>query len=105
MNLKILAFILIYYTAISLFFLTMGSSFVGASYHDPLNSSEMQSNEISTGGVFSGGISFTRFIGLVTIGVGMPDGTPTALRVMVTAWQSGFLIFTIGFIISSIWNG
>lgn len=105
MELKILAVILIYYSLISLTFLTIGDYLTGYSTNIDLNSSEMASGEIDTGGVFSTGLNFGRFIGLVGLGIGLPESTPAMVKVLFAIWETGFLIFTVGFVISSIWDG
>lgn len=76
-------------------------------YSNPvnLNDSSMTSAEIDTGGLFGTGVTFTRFIGLVTVGIGLPVDTPSGFKVMFSIWSTVILIFTIGFIISSIWDG
>lgn len=105
MNLRILFIILLYYSIISLVFITGASIFSGYSTPSILNSSELSSNEIDRGGLFGTGVSFGRFIGLVTVGIGLPDDTPSWFSMLFALWQTIFLIFTIGFVISSIWNG
>ena len=108
MNLKILFMLLLYYTIISLVFALGGAVFsedTGYNFTNPLNSSDISSSEVDTGGLFGTGISFGRWLGLVTIGVGLPNDTPTWFAVMFSAWSILFLIFTVGFIISAIWNG
>jgi len=108
MNLKILFMIVLYYTVIGLIFGLGGAVFsedIGYNYTNPLNSSEVASSEVDTGGLFGTGISFTRWLGLVTVGIGLPDDTPSWFSVMFSAWQTLILILTIGFIISAIWNG
>jgi len=108
MNLKILFLIIVYYTIISLVFGLGGALFSESTdynYTNPLNSSDVSSGEIDTGGLFGTGISFSRWLGLVTVGIGLPDDTPNWFEIMFVAWQTLILILTIGFIISSIWNG
>ena len=106
MNLKILFIILLYYGIISLVFITGGSHLTGYSSSVNLNSTNISADELDRGGLFSSGISFGRFISLVTIGVGgLPSDTPTWFTLMFAVWQTTFLIFSVGFIISSIWDG
>lgn len=106
MNLKILAMLLIYYFIIGAVLLLGGSTFDEYDYNfSQLNNSELTSQEIDRGGLFNTGVSFTRFFGLVTIGLGLPDDTPSWFQVMFSLWQTFVLIFTVAFIISSIWNG
>lgn len=70
-----------------------------------LNTSELQGEEIDTGGLFGSGISFGRFFAFVGFGVGLPDDTPDWFNIVFIMWQSIMLVFVVGFIISSIWNG
>lgn len=107
MNLKILFMILIYYGILSLVFTLGGSTLSNAGYNTTisLNDSEMTSNEIDTGGLFGTGVSFTRFLGFLLFGVGLPEDTPSFFNVIFILWQTLVTIFTIGFIISSIWDG
>ena len=106
MNLKVLFMLLIYYSLISIFFLTAGSEILqGYNTTIALNTSEMQSEELDTGGLFGTGISFSRFAGMVGFGIGLPDDTPDWFSAIFIIWQSMLLIFTVGFVISSIWNG
>jgi len=108
MNLKVLFLIIVYYTIISLVFAMGGNIFSESTeyeYENPLNSSDVSSGEIDTGGLFGTGISFTRWLGLVTVGIGLPEDTPNWFEIIFASWQILVLILTIGFIISSIWNG
>ena len=105
MNQKILLIFLIYYSVLSLFFIFGASTFAGYDYINPVNSSEMQSGEIDQGGLFGTGVSFSRFIGFVTIGVGLPSDTPNWFQVIFSSWQVIVLVLAVGFVIASIWNG
>ena len=107
MNLKILFMLLVYYTLISVFFIGADSENLldGYSQNIALNTSELGANETDTGGLFNIGVSFTRFFAFVGFGVGLPEDTPSWFNVIFIAWQSLLLVFTIGFILSSIWNG
>lgn len=107
MNLKVLFMILVYYSMLSLFFL-MSASF--GIYDDvnvniDLNSTDITSDEVDRGGLFGTGISFSRFAGMITLGVGLPDDTPAWFNTIFIFWQSIITILTLGFVISSIWNG
>jgi len=106
MNLKVLFLLLFYYAIMSSFFL-LSDVFEdsGASSNINLASSELQEEEIDTGGLFGTGVSFGRFFGLVSFGIGLPDETPNWFKVLFTLWQSCVSIFVIAFIISSIWDG
>ncbi|GAI42255.1 unnamed protein product [marine sediment metagenome] len=110
MNQKVAFMFLIYYTIISLVFITgnlvgLFTSAQGFNSSNPLNSSDIQSGELDKGGLFGTGISFTRFLGLVTIGIGLPDDTPSFFALIFSAWSTIMLIMTVIFIISSIWDG
>jgi len=105
MNLKILFLLLMYYTILSLMFLMSGAVFNDYDNNITINDSGIGESEIDTGGVFGVGVSFTRFVGFVGLGIGLPDDVPDWFNNLFIAWQSLVLIFTIGFIISSVWDG
>jgi hypothetical protein len=108
MNLKILFLILVYYTVIGLVFGLGGEVFsgnTGYNYTNPLNSTEIQAGEVDTGGLFGTGISFSRWLSLVFTGIGLPKDTPYWFAFIFASWQVIVLILSVGFIISSIWNG
>ena len=105
MNLRILFLILFYYTIISLFFLTGGAYLGDASTNVNLNESSLTSAEIDTGGLFNTGVSFGRFFTLIGFGIGLPSDTPVFMQFFFFAWQTLITIFSVGFIISSIWDG
>lgn len=77
----------------------------GYSVSATLNESAVNPGEVDTGGLFGTGVSFTRFVGFALFGLGMGSSTPTWMAVMVAIWQTLWTIFTIGFIVSSIWDG
>lgn len=105
MDLKILFMLLVYYSLISLFFVFGVATMEDYTENIALNTSELQANETDTGGLFSVGISFTRFFAFVGFGVGLPDDTPTWFSLIFIAWQSIVTIMAVGFVLSSIWNG
>lgn len=105
MNLKVLMIILAYYAILSVIILFPNSPMGAYDVANVYNDSDLNSAEVDTGGVFSGGVDFGRFFGLVTIGVGLPDDTPEWFAWSFAIWQSMALIFSVGFIISSIWDG
>jgi hypothetical protein len=105
MDLKILFMLLIYYSVLSLVFLTGASYFNGYSNPISLNSSSVSADELDRGGLFGTGISFIRFTSLITVGVGLPDDTPLWFQILFSSWQVILLIFTIGWLINSIWSG
>lgn len=99
--------LLVYYVILGAFF-AFGAEFYGdysQNITTQLNASSLGSSEIDTGGLFSSGVSFTRFVFLLLLGIGLPSGTPAWFMVLFFLWQTMITIFSIGFIISSIWNG
>ena len=107
MNLKVLFMILVYYSMISLFFI-MSVSF--GIYDDvdvniDLNSTGITPDEYDRGGLFGTGISFGRFFGMIGFGVGLSDDTPAWFNLIFVFWQTVITILSLGFVISSIWNG
>ena len=108
MNLKILLILLMYYSVLSMVFLFGGEYFNkddGYTQDFNLDSQELQDIEIDKGGFFGTGISFARFTGLISIGIGLPSGVASWFKLLFSVWQTGFLIFSIGFVIDSIWGG
>lgn len=97
--------ILMYYSILGLFFLAGGAQYSGYTNNINLNSTNMTSGEIDQGGLFGTGVSFGRFIGLVTIGIGLPADTPSWFLMFFFTWQTLVTVFTVGFVIASIWNG
>lgn len=112
MNLKVLAVIILYW---SLFFIITGltDSVTG----NPLSTDYTTSGELNESGfsaddeVDSGGFfavlgvftALGRFFafalfGFTTVLTGLP-------QVLFTAWQSGWTLFTIGFLVDSVWSG
>jgi hypothetical protein len=98
---------LLYYGILSIVFYLGNSVFSGTGYSTniQLNSSELTSSEVDTGGVFSTGVNFGRFFGFLLFGVGLPDDTPSFFTYIFVIWQSCVFILALAFIISSIWNG
>lgn len=97
--------LLIYYSVLSLTFVFGSAYLTDYSETIELDDSGLQEEETGTGGIFSIGISVARFFGFVGFGLGLPDSTPTWFQLVFSAWQTILTIFTIGFIISSIWDG
>ena len=98
---------LIYYGVLSLLF-TMGASVLnneGYTSNINLNDTELTNNEIDNGGLFSTGISFSRFFLFVGFGIGLPGDTPAFFSIIFLLWQTMITVLFIGFIISSMWNG
>ena len=106
MNLKVLFMILIYYGVLIIFLLSPVSPLKDSYTVDvELNSTSLTAGEVDSGGLFGTGVDFGRFASLISVGVGLPSDTPSWFTFIFALWQSIFLIFTIGFFISSIWNG
>lgn len=91
----------------SAIFLVPGSPLTekGFTQNINLDDTELEADEIDTGGLFGSGISFGRFVSWVAFGVGLPTDTATWFKVMFGIWQTLVSIMTIGFIIASIWDG
>ena len=107
MNLKILFMLLVYYSILSMMFGLSSGLFADAGFNTTinLNDSELSSDELDEGGLFSTGISFTRFATLITFGIGLPESTPAWFKTIFFIWQTLITIFAVGFVISSIWDG
>jgi len=105
MNLKILFMILIYYSVLSLVFIMGGSAFNEYTHNIELNNSELADTEIDKGGFFNSGISFSRYFGLITIGIGLPASTPQWFSIFFMFWQTIVTILVVTLIISAMWNG
>ena len=108
MDLRLLMVILLYYILVGGAILTAGDTFTDDDNFNGtivFNDSDIQPDEIDTGGVFTTGVSIGRFTSLLTFGVGLPANTPSMVKVFFALWQSAFTLFTLGFIVSSIWDG
>ncbi len=89
-------------------FSVAGSSILteeGYSVTADLDDSGLSEDEITTGGIFGSGISFGRFAGFVLFGVGLPSSVPSWIQLIIAIWQTIFTLFTVGFVVSSIWDG
>jgi len=108
LNLKILALLLFYYGILSAFFV-IGSSVLPTDANTTTDLSTLSGNvtgsELELGGFFSVGVSFLRFAGFIAFGIGLPADTPTAMVTVFIIFESCLTILTVGFIISSIWDG
>ena len=109
MDLKVLFLILVYYSVLSLGFVLAFSSgsdvFNDYDVNINLNATDISDDETDRGGLFGTGVSFTRFAGLIAFGVGLPDDTPVWFSTIFAFWQTLLTLFSLGFVISSIWNG
>jgi len=105
MNLKVLFMLLLYYSVIIIVLAVPGSPLSDIDYNASINGSGLSDDETDTGGLFSVGVSLGRFFALVGFGVGLPSSVPTFISYAFVVWQSLVTMFTVGFIISSIWDG
>lgn len=110
MDLKILAVIIVYYIMWILAFSLGGNYLTG--YTENINSSiltmgnsTLAANEQTDPGLWAAVVSFGRFFGFVALGIGLPGGLPGVIYLFVFLIQTGITIFSVGFVISSIWNG
>lgn len=107
MKIQILAIIVLYYIVLILVATPELSLEISQNIDTSeiaINSSEMSDSEIDTGGLFGTGISFTRYLGLVGIGVGFSD-IPFWFQIIFSLFQIFVNIVTVSLIISAIWNG
>ena len=108
MNLKILFLLMTYYGIFSIFFILGGSVRTSDGFNTSINfnASNIEESEIDLRpSVWDSGISFSRFSKLVAFGVGLPSDTPFFFKTIFFLWQTILTVFTIGFIIDSIWSG
>lgn len=98
--------IIVYYAVLSLVFSFGSDVFAdgGITSNISLNDSDISSPEVDTGGLFTTGVSFVRFLGLLTLGIGLGD-VPSWFAVIFFLWQTMVTILSIGWFIASIWNG
>ena len=106
MNLKILIILLMYYSILTGMFLVADSPMTDFGFTSTvnLNSSDITEDEQATG-IFDVLPDFFRFIAFVGFGIGLPSEVPVIFATIFALWQSMLTVFTIGFIISSIWDG
>ena len=106
MNLKLLTFIVAYWCMWGMLFYFGSDVFIGYTTDD-INSvsGALTPDETDTGGLFSLGISFIRFAGLVVFGIGLGSGVPLFFSIMFGFWQTLVSIVCVGFFLDSIWSG
>lgn len=109
MDLKVLMLLLVYWV---IWIVVLGSGLgttllqdKGYSTDAELNESSFGANETDTGGLFGSGVDFGRWFGLAFFGIGLAGSVPSWFAYLITAWQSLVTVLSIGFVISSIWNG
>jgi len=110
MNLKVGFLILCYYAVVSIMFFFGSSAGVlteslGYNTSIDLNASTLNPDEIDDGGLFSVGVSFSRFALWVGFGIGLPDDTPAGFQLVFIIWSTLVTLLTAMFVISSIWDG
>jgi hypothetical protein len=110
MKIVVLVFLLLYYFCIGALALgTVGGvnplEAQGYNITIELNDSEMQDDEIDTGGIFSTGVSFARFIGMVLFGYGIFPDAPMIISTIFALIQSCLTVFTVAFVMSMFWDG
>ena len=106
MDLKILGILLLYWALwIGISYAVFSNITVDTTVTASLNSSAMGAEELESGGLFTTGVSLARFAGFVLFGVGLPSAMPTLVAYLLAIFQSCVTIFTVGFVISAIWNG
>ena len=108
MDLKILILILAYWTFFIALLSIAGSTILtdeGLTATADFNETALSINETDRGGLFGTGVSFGRFFGIAIFGIGLPSSYPSLLKLLFGLWQTMWTVFTIGFILSSIWNG
>lgn len=109
MKLGILLFILMYYGAITIVFFGMPSIIsAGASSNvnmTTMSNATLSSGESVGGGLFAAAVDFVRFFGFVAFGVGLSPSVPFFAAFIFAVWESCVTIYTVGFIVDSIWSG
>jgi len=110
-NIKLLITILIYWTVWSLVFVASGQ--LDTPVLDDTNNTivignltgDLEADETRGVGFWTSAISFGRFAVLVVFGVGLPSDTPVFFSMIFMALQTMVSIVTVGFFISSLWDG
>lgn len=108
MNLKVLLLLLIYWCVVIVAYAPgLGSPLAreGLNTTAILNDTSLTANETDTGGVFSGGVDFGRFFLLVSFGFDADSTAPYFIQFLIILFQSVVTVFSVGFVISSIWDG
>ena len=109
MNLKILFMLLMYWTIWIVFTASVsGEYFYQQTYFNTtagLNDTGLTANETDTGGLFSTGVSLARYFAFVLFGINAPFDAPDWFTLILASWQTVLTVFTVGWVISSIWDG
>jgi len=116
MNLSIAGLLILYWTLIiAVFGIGIGTDFgnpffdAGFNTTASVNASGFTAGEIDSGGFFSGVLgvftAIARFIGLALFGIGLGSILPTWIGYLFNLLFTGITLFTIGFIIDSVWSG
>lgn len=109
MNKGILMGLLIYYALISLFFVFGKGEGMFSDWSDTIslnatNTTDSSASQFS-GGIFTTGISFFQYLCFVTFGIGLGTGVPGWFVIMFSMWTICLNIFTMAWLISSVWGG
>ena len=105
MDLKILMGILIYWTFISLLYFGLLQSVPGYTINTNLSLGSVDVNETINTGVIGQYIDWQRFILFTSTGFGIPGTVPVWFQIIFSAWTIIFNIFSLGWLINSIWSG
>lgn len=100
--------LVLYWSLISLAFTTSDGLLASDGFNNTIamNDTDLTANEtVEDAGLFSTGVSFGRFIGLVFFGIGFPASVPAFIRTIFAVWQTLVTVIGIAWFISSIWDG
>ena len=113
MNLKIALILILYWSLFTVMYslddAVIGNPLTGegGSIDANINASGFNNDELDSGGFFSGVlgvfVALGRFFGMALFGLS-PALTGT-VQFLFSTWQLGLTLFTIGFIIDSVWLG
>jgi len=109
---------LAFYWLISFSFFAVGGSAFGTSndygidsnfsisnVDTELNASSLSEGDLDAGGLFSVGVSFSRWLSFTTFGISADENSPSWFLLIFNLWQIAIILLSVAFIISSIWNG
>ena len=87
-------------------FLATGSVFTDAGFNSTINinATDITEGETATG-VFDVLPDLARFIGFVGFGIGIPGDVPEFFQLLFTLFQTTITLLSIGWVVSSIWDG
>ena len=102
MNLKILFLLLMYWC---IWLSVSGMTISGFSVTGSLSDISVNASGLPDAGLWAAGVSFGRFAVFALFGIGLPAGMPVWANLLLSLWATSWSIFTVGFLISAIWNG